>query len=251
MLGKPYGEARPWFSKGSGRHVVDEQHDPADSDERDNSVAPEVLLLGILAFAAWMSGLYSVGYAVGWGWMVFYFVASVAALFLWGSLDTSVSPAQQRRAERDRQLADLDADIEHARALQHTAEEADQDPQVIQDLLQGKVEVHRAFREADRAERRTAAWRSQPISRPRRVLRRIAQTVLVLAMILLAVAWYGAMVILLPALLGMALYPVMGLWALLPAGLVLPLGIWCAWWWIRRAPRSVVQAAGVGAAGGS
>ncbi len=205
----------------------------------------------LFGLAAWMAGWCFVGYTIGWVWMVLYLVASVAGLSLWGHFDTSVTPAQQRRADRDRQLAELDAELEHARGLRYTGEEEGRDPQVIRDLLERKAEVHRAFRAAERAERRTAAWRSQPISAPRRVLRRIAQTVLVLAMILLAVAWYGAMVAFLPVSLGAALYPVLGMWALLPAGLVLPLGLWCAWWWIRRAPRSVVQAAGVGATAGS
>ncbi len=226
--------------------------DTDDRDERDTRVAPEVLLLVLLGLAAWMAGLCFVGITFGWPWMVGWVVVSVAGLFLWGHFDDSVSPEEQRHAERDRQLAELDAEIERAGGLDQTDEATGQAPQVIQHVTARKAEVHRAFREADRAARRRAPWRDQPISAPRRVARRTAQTVLVAAMAALAVAWYGSMVLFPSALIWMALDSVLGRWwALLPAALWLPLGLWCAWWWIRRAPRSAVQAAGIGAAAGS
>lgn len=220
----------------------------AEGVERDTSVPPEVLLLGILGFGAWTVGLFYGGYAIGWAWIPGYLVVSVAGLFLWGHFDTSVSSEQQHRAERDRQLAELDDDIEAAGGLGQIEATTGQAPQVIQDLLARKVQVHSEYRDA----LRTAAWRSEPISAPRRVLRHISQTVLLVVMILLAVAWYGSMLVMPPLLTWMALQPTLGdLWALLPAGLVLPLGVWCAWWWSHRAPKSAVQAANVGITAGS
>lgn len=82
-------------------------------------------------------------------------------------------------------MAELDDDIEVAGGLGRTEATTGQAPQVIQDLSARKVQVHREYRDA----LRTATWRSEPISTPPRVLRRISLAMLLVVMSQLAVAW--------------------------------------------------------------
>lgn len=126
----------------------------------------------------------------------------------------------QREAEKNRQLAAINREIDETGR--------------VRELLPRRYEIERHYRPLQQAERARRSWCGTPIAWPRRALRWIAIGLLIASMIQLGIAFYGAM-FLLPSAGGLvAGYFLIGVWAVLPAVVALPVGGWLAWWWVAR-----------------
>lgn len=73
---------------------------------------------------------------------------------------------------------------------------------------------------------------------------------LIAILIPLGIVFYGTLFLLPSAVVFAVAYPVVGVWALVPAVLTLPVGGWIVWWWVNRVPASTAQTAGIAGASG-
>lgn len=112
--------------------------------------------------------------------------------------------------------------------------------------LERKYKPRLALRRRARNVARLRAGRSVDyVSPPRKVLRVLAQAVLLVLAVVLGVVFYGTMAAL-PSLLFIAAFG-FGAWGLVPG---VPLGVLVVWAWVRYVPARGAAAAGLGAAAG-
>lgn len=230
--------------------AVSHEHEQPPSDQHDG-VSPEWHLLGMVGVIGWIAAVGYVGATYAWPWSWVVALGPLVLLIVKGALWPSEDPAAYRRAERDRKIAEEHEYIASLGGGEET-EKSDATRQAIQDARLRQIAIDNEFHESERAHRAAKSTPSQPLSAPRRVLRWIAQGLLLLIMVPLAVVFYGSLLLGPPLMVfGVASLVVDNQWALIPAVLTVPLSGWFVWWWIRRASDSTVRMAGIGMAAGA